>query len=137
MAALIITPDNVFPVSTLDSGNYKSRDLAGVVLVPGQSVYLDVNNLWQLADATALYTMFGVVISGSGVNQPVGVITFSGIILIGATVAQGTVYVVGPGAGQISPIEDLIAGQYTNIMGYGDATNQFVMQAYNLPIVKA
>jgi hypothetical protein len=125
VADLVITAANVKPGTGMNpNSQYKS----GATITQGQCVYLDTNNLWQLAKADTLIhsgqgVSVGIALNSALLNQPlsVGLIAPGGSpcqINLGATLAIGTVYVVAADtAGAIAPISDLSTGNIVTILG--------------------
>lgn len=98
--------------------------LAGATITAGEPVYLDVNNVWQLAkaDTAAHAACKGIALHGALTGQPLAVQT-SGNITIGATVVAGThYYVSGNNAGGIMPIGDFTTGQFITDLGIAIST---------------
>lgn len=126
MANLTITAANVLAGSgaRIERGYAAAQNLTG-----GQSVYLDTSTdppRWRQADADAAggtaSMVGGVALHSTSALQPVAVIT-EGDYNPGATVAVGTIYVVGATAGSIAPAADLTSGWYTAIIGIATTTS--------------
>lgn len=117
MTALSITAASVLPDT---DANY-FVGIAGVAITAGQLVYYDTTTgTYKLTDSDALATsqVAGVALDGAAAGQPV-VIQDKGTVTIGATIAAGVAYVASQTAGGISPLADLLTGDYLCIVGYG------------------
>jgi hypothetical protein len=127
-ADLTITAASVVP--GVNAVIDKTRN-AGATITAGQAVYLDTNNLWQLANAAgaaALRQAQGIALNSASSSQPLAVQT-AGQITIGATVVVGKVYVLsGANAGGVAPSTDLVTGWYTNTLGIGISTTVIALQ---------
>ena len=137
MAALVVVTANVDNVTTLGTTNYETSYDAGVVLTAGQAVYLDGSNVWQLATDAAVRAIFGICLGDGAVGQRMGVMFASGTIDLGVATVNGMIYCVGPVAGEIVPFADILSGQFYNILGYGNADDKIVLQAYSIPVAAA
>lgn len=118
MADLSITAASVTPGTAVTPVIDKTRNF-GATINAGQAVYLDTNNVWQLADAdgaAALRQCNGISLNSGASGQPAAVQT-AGSINIGATTAVGSIYILSNTAGGIAPSSDLASGWYTNIIG--------------------
>lgn len=120
MADLVITA-----ASVISSGR-KETGTAGATVTAGQVVYLDsADNKFKLADndsaTAAVRAPHGIALNGAATGQPLTVHT-GGSIVIGATVAVGTVYMLSSTAGGIAPVADLGAGDYNSTIGVATST---------------
>lgn len=115
------------PGSVVKYSNAKTAwGTAGTTITAGQSLYLDANtNLLMPAIDTsaAAAAAVGIALNGGSVNQPIQYITSGGVNL-GATLTLGVTYVVGAGAGGISPIADIGTGEYPTILGIAITTSR-------------
>ena len=133
MAALSVVANDVDNITALGTTNYEASYDAGVALTPGEAVFLDGSNLWQLATDAAIRATFGITLNTAAVGQKVGVMKISGTIDLGVATVNGMIYCVGPVAGEINPFADILTGLYYNILGYGNAADQIVLQPYLIP----
>jgi hypothetical protein len=127
MANITVTPANV----TAGAGAVVQRSYnAGASITAGQTVYLDpATNLWQLASANtsqATAVVAGIALHAASAGQPLAV-QVGGTINIGATVAVGTIYVLGATAGSIAPVADALTGWYTSIVGVAVTTTSLLL----------
>jgi hypothetical protein len=123
-ADLTITAANVLLVS----GN-KTGGTAGAALTIGLPVYLDTNNLWQIADSNAAGkdAATGITLSqAAAANQPVTVLadsSGSAVLGFGAILTAGETYIVSATAGGIAPITDAATGWKVCILGIALTTS--------------
>lgn len=113
MANLTITVANVLASKQAQINNSYNF---GATITPGEVVYLDSGNLWQLADSNASATTAkasGITLNGGSAGQPASVCTSDPAFTPGATVAAGVPYVVSETAGLICPSTDLATGDIT------------------------
>lgn len=99
----------------------------GATDTQGQVVYMDVNGVWQLAQATTLIGAglpgkVGILLNAGSVGQAATVQT-SGQITVGGTLVFGTTYVISAAvAGHMAPETDLLTGNYITILGVAIST---------------
>lgn len=101
------------------TGGKPSRGTLGVAGTAGQLVYVDTNNLLQLAKAdTAIHAnCVGVLVSSGGAGQPAYYLG-SGTVTIGGTMTLGeTYYISQNNAGGIMPHSDITTGNYVKVFG--------------------
>jgi hypothetical protein len=127
MPDLTITPTQV----VVGTGAQVETRYSSVAVTAGQSLYLNANNQWALAqcDGTALEASFGgIALNGAGIGQPVQAVK-TGLITLGAGAAPavGQVYVVPRTAGGIAPYSDLLSTDRVTVIGYGKAANQILV----------
>lgn len=119
MPDLVITPDSV--LAGTDAAFYQG--IAGAALTAGQVVTLDpATKQLKLADsnaAVALATVKGIALHAASVGQPLRIQT-NGTLTVGGTTV-GKIYVLSGTPGGIAPVEELLAGMYTSILGIGAA----------------
>lgn len=125
---ITITAANVIPGS---DATYFDRT-AGDTITAGQPVYLDsTDSKLKLADANAASaaaaTVKGIALHGAASGQPLKVQT-SGSITIGATVTQGTIYVLSATAGGIAPAADLATGHRVTVIGIATSASALKLQ---------
>lgn len=137
MAALTITAANV----GMSTGN-ASTVTYGETIAQGEPVRLDSSDQkYYLCNHTTTTDVAAVAIALTpGGADEIGVVMFGGTnqkIKIGATVAIGTVYVVGPTDGDINPSGDLASGDYVNIIGHAVSTTELLLTFNNLGVAVA
>lgn len=97
----------------------------GETITAGQAVYLKAadSRYWKAqADGTAAEAAaVGIALNGGAAGQTVQVLT-RGLITIGATVAAGVFYFVGPTAGGIGLSSDITSTHYVTKLGYATTT---------------
>jgi hypothetical protein len=142
MADLTITADDVLPGSNATIIKDKA---AGENFTAGQPVYLNATtDKWMMADSNVVIAtteQIGIAVSTGRTSQLVAVQT-AGTLDVGATLTKRTLYVVANGTGTgtitgeglISPIADLIAGDYLYILGWASATDELTMRVINTGI---
>lgn len=123
---LTITPANVAAQS---GASIDRSGTAGAAITAGQVVYKDSadGNKLKLADANAgtegadVRRPYGIALHGASAGQPLAVLT-GGDINLGATITEGTIYILSGTAGGIAPAADLVSGMSTVILGVGTGT---------------
>lgn len=111
------------------AGNTTQTRDASVAVTAGDSVYLDANNLVTPCenDQTATEALCaGVALNDAAAGQPVTYQT-GGQINLGATLVVGETYVVGAVAGAIAPVADVIATEFSTIIGVAISTSLLEM----------
>lgn len=128
---LSITAANVTP-----SAAAVVRDgLAGEAITAGKLLYRDptTNYTLKLADANsataAARVVCGIAINSASVGTKVNYVVSDPALVIGATVANGTVYVLSATAGGIAPLADLTSGWYAFVIGVGTSTTTVAFRA--------
>ena len=106
---------------------------AGETIVTGEIVYLDETNLtYKLAqnDGTLEESeAVGIAAHDANAGSPLLVVS-QGIIILGATAAPavGVVYMLSDTAGNIMPVTDHVATQYSTFLGIGFTGNALYMR---------
>ena len=118
MVDITVTPAEVLP----SSGARRELKVidTGVTVTAGQSVYVDAtSSKLKLADtdAAASAAASGIAELGGGPGQQIPVIYEDDALDPGATLVVGETYVVSTTAGGIAPLSDLVAGDFTTILG--------------------
>ena len=135
MAALSITAANVGLVDgTTQVVTY------GETVTQGQPLRLNSSdNEYYLCNHTTTTDVAAVAIALTpGGDGEKGVVLRAGSTIdIGATVAIGTVYCVGPSDGNINPTADLGSGDYVNIVGHAVSTSNILLTFNNLGVAVA
>lgn len=126
LAPITITPANVVP-----SVNAVYQDgFASVAINAGQLVVINtvqgnrpVGTYYKLADAVTNYQVVGMAVNNAGVEQAIQIIVADPALVLGAgTVAAGDVLYLSPVAGGMTKTyADILATQYTQIVGLGIA----------------
>lgn len=110
--------------------------LAAVTITAGQALYADdsVNPpVWRLAqcDGTAAESrVAGIALNGAAAGQPVKAQT-AGPITIGATLADGGLYVLSATAGGICLIHDLLATNRISVIGFSSSAALLQVRLWN------
>lgn len=123
MAALAITAANVLPsAAAVRVGNYN----AGVAITAGQAIYLDSNNLWQLASNAAVASQpTAIAANNAAVGQRVDAILSDPALTHGLTGVAAGDTIWGLTAGnQTKTLADLTAGTFTTMMGVALSATQ-------------
>lgn len=128
MADLVLTVANVVPGAT----STKSTGTANDTITQGQSVNKDPTDgkIYRSDNNSATAArrrVDGISLNAALAGQPVDFLT-GGDIVIGATVAVGTIYCLSGTAGGICPAADLVSGMETTVIGVAtSATNLNVL----------
>jgi hypothetical protein len=130
-ADLTITAANVTP-----SANAVIRSsTAGVAITAGQALYKDATASYalKLADANsataAARIVCGLALNSAAAGSPVNYVVTDPALVIGGTVANGTVYILSATAGSIAPLADLTTGMYAFVLGVGTSTTTIAFRA--------
>lgn len=130
-ADITITATNVTP-----SINAVPRDgTAGEAITAGKLLYRDPADSYKLklADANAATaaarTVCGIAINSASTGTKVNYVVSDPALVIGGTVANGTVYVLSDTAGGIAPVTDLTSGWYAFVLGVGTSTTTIAFRA--------
>lgn len=98
----------------------------GETVTQGQPIYLSTDNKWYKADANVSALVAGSAGLGvaltPGTASSYGYAVVGGPIIIGATVALATTYIVSATAGGVAPIADLASSSYNSIIGTAIST---------------
>lgn len=127
MAVITITAASVLP-STQAILNRQYNFGTGVT--QGQAVYLDVNNLWQLANALTSATtaaVRGVAVNAGSSGQPATVCTSDPAFTVGGTLTVGVPVIVGSAGGALNPVTDVATGWFTAVVGMPISTTQLAL----------
>ena len=121
MADLVITAANVIFVS----GN-KLTAIAEQAITAGQSVYAVAGSsgirLAQADGTVAESECVGIALHGCLTAQPITYAANGAVLLIGATTAKTTTYMVSAAAGGIAPQADLVSTNKITRIGYATDT---------------
>lgn len=118
MADVTITANSVFASTGAVLVTPTRR--AGVNIAAGQSVYLDTNKKWQLADTTTTVKAAAGGIAQMSVNAGLPLdVQKEGDMTIGGTLVTGTMYVVSDTPGGIKAVSALSTGEHLTILGFG------------------
>lgn len=124
MADLTITAASVLAsasASTLEG-------TAGATVTAGQPVYLDAaDGKLKLTDASSSAeetACVGIALNNASTGQPVEYVNEDDGFTPGATLVAGEVYAVSAAAGgAIAPVADLVATNYTQVLGVAISTS--------------
>lgn len=118
MADLSVTAANV------RSYGLQVQGISGEALTAGQAVRKNTSQQWVRAQSNSAVNSAttGIVLNTApGANQPVTV-HVGGPIDPGGTALAGKVYVQSATAGGIAPVDDIVAGMFTTVLGIGQAS---------------
>jgi hypothetical protein len=135
MAALTVTATQVLPGAAADTiPPVFETAIAGAAITAGQPVYLDAAGLYQPADSDSsalTATVVGMALNGAAAGQPVRVQTAGDVTMgAGAAPAVGTLYCVGPTAGDVVPVADLANPSRVSLIGVGIAGNKIRLRPW-------
>jgi len=122
MADLTITPANVLA----GTGSTQETGTAGEAITQGKVVYKQASTgKYFLADNNAVTAEVrqprGIALNSALANQPLTILK-SGDITIGATMVAGVAYYLSDTPGGISPVADLLAGEFVALIGLSKST---------------
>lgn len=112
---------------------------AGETITAGQGTYLHTDGKLYKTDTNdtaAKAELKGIALNGGAVDQPIQV-QLGGEITIGATVAVGIWYVLGPTPGEIIPTGDAAQDNFQTLVGYGKTAAILVLFFKTTNIQKA
>jgi hypothetical protein len=122
MANLTITATNV----QLNADSIPSFGIAGETLAPGQTVYLKSSDRrWWKARAGStvdLAESLAIVVTNATEGSQV-CLCGAGSLAVGTILTLNTAYVLSATSGLICPIGDLVAGNWTTIIGIPRSTS--------------
>lgn len=127
-------PISITAGSVIPSAQAKTVLLyAGTTITAGQAVYSDSAGVLQLTDSDASATAaqcIGIALNGGSTGQPIVVCTEDmGGLTIGGTVAAGDTIYTSPTAGGVTKTQaDVVAGNYTIILGVAFSTTKIYLQ---------
>lgn len=134
MADLSITAANV-KIHADGTSTQLDRILVGVAVTQGQALYLDSATSKYLkarADASGTATVAYVAMMPGGADSYIYAAKTDAIIDIGATLTQGTTYVLSSAAaGGVAPFADLSGGDYLSVIGVATDTDQLQLKFIN------
>lgn len=129
-ADLSITATSVVP-----SANAIIRNaVAGAVITAGKMVYKSsTDNKLYLADGDSASAgtrdCVGIAVTTAGIGAPCYFVIEDPALVIGATVTNGTIYVLSATAGGIAPAADLTTGWYATIVAVGTSSTTVAFRA--------
>lgn len=135
MADISITAANVQRVNSTDTTQI-AQGVAGATITAGQVLYIDAaTNTLKLAQATVLASsqVAGIALHGAASGQPVQY-AYDGELVVGGTLALGTVYVLSANAGGIAPSADLDTSSGTNygsLLGIAKSATTLILAIAN------
>jgi hypothetical protein len=107
----------------------------GEAATQGQGLYLnsgDSKYYKAKADSSGTATVAYIAMMPGSTNEYIYAAKSDAIIDIGATLSDGTTYVVSAGtAGGIAPFSDLTSGQYKSIVGVATDTDRLQLKFIN------
>lgn len=129
-ADLSITASSVTPGANAVTRTWA----AGAAITAGQLVYLSSTDFKvYLADANhgtaANRDVYGIALTSSALGAPCTVCLEDDDLTIGATVANGTVYVLSATAGGVAPLADATTGWYVAVVCVGKSTTKVAFRA--------
>lgn len=110
---------------------------AGATITAGKLVYKSAtDNKLYLADGdsgtTAVRDVVGIAVNTAATGSDCTYVTEDPLLVIGATVVNGTIYVLSATAGGIAPAADLTTGWYTTVIAVANSTTTFSFRAKGL-----
>ena len=124
------TPISTTPADVAISSNDAFTELvqAGEAITQGQPVYLSGNKYYKADNNASASTAAaaGVAITPAATDGYF-IMATRGTVNLGATLVVGTAYCVGPTAGQVNPVADLVAGDYITLLGIAITTSTLVL----------
>lgn len=136
LPGVFATDLSITATSVTPSANAVTRQgVAGAAITAGKLLYIDTadSNKLKLADAdsatAAARVVCGIAINSAAAGAPVTYVISDPALIIGATVANGTVYVLSATAGGIAPVADLTSGWYAYVVGVGTSTTTIAFRA--------
>ncbi len=130
---LTITATSVVPSTNAIIRN----SVAGAVITAGKLVYKSATDQkLYTADgdsATAgVRDCVGIAVTTAGIGAPCYYVIEDPALVIGATVVNGTIYVLSATAGGIAPAADLTTGWYATVVAVGTSTTTVAFRAKGL-----
>jgi hypothetical protein len=137
MSDLTITAANV----VADAGAKIEMKYALEAVTAGESLYQSLTDAKKVglydADAAApANALCGVALNSAGEGQPVAVMS-DGVLTIGGTVVQGTIYLGSDTAGGIRPAADLNSGDAVSVLGVAVSTTKLKLNIWNTGVAKS
>lgn len=135
MADVTITPANIEKVTTGASTSEVTLDAA--TTTAGGEVLRSTSTGYVKADNSSLTsaTISGIALGKGSESGPVDIFNSTGkVVDIGATLVEGTVYVVSSTAGNIHPYADLLTGERAYIVGIGNPDGQLLYYPKDLGV---
>lgn len=122
MADITVTAASVMATSTTTT----AQGTAGATITAGQPLYQDSTASFTLkpaqATSQAAAAMVGIALNNASSGQPV-TYAIAGDVTYNAALTKGSAYVVSAAAaGGVAPIADLIAGNFTSLIGVATST---------------
>lgn len=128
MVDLVVTPANV----QASAKALKEQGIAGATITAGQSVYLDTTDMrFKLADANGSTTqaaVVGIALNNASAGQPITVAYEDDDFSPGATVTNGTFYVLSANPGGVAPAADIVAGWRPALLFIGKPGNKATLK---------
>lgn len=118
---------------SLTSGRTASGTTGTVDITAGMPLTEDTTNeVMELAanTSTTLAAVAGIALHGSLIGQPVTWAVDGAVVDVGATLTEGTTYVLSI-AGKISPVADVGSGDVVTILGVGNSDGELILKINN------
>lgn len=136
MADISVTAASV----TLTSGQ-TDTGTAGATITAGQLLYKDTANSNVLKHAscaaTATAVVCGMALNGGASGQPIQFAKAGAILVPGATLGVGEIYVLSDGSGTYAPRADLTTGDKVVIVGYATTASSITLLLKDTVTTKA
>jgi hypothetical protein len=134
MADLVQTAANV---QLMQASAGTKEYVAGEAVTQGQPVYKATDNKAYLTDANvaAKHAAVGFALTPAATNESF-LVQQTGKIDLGATLTQGTIYVVSATAGKVAPEADLTTGDNVCILGIAESADTLKIAIINHNIAK-
>ena len=135
MADVTITPGNIEKVTAGTSTTEVTLETS--TTTSGGEVLRSTSLGYVKSDNSSLTsaTISGIAMGKGSAEGPVDIFNSPGkVIDIGATLTEGTVYVVSATAGGIAPYADLLTGARAMMIGVGDPNGQLMYYPKDLGV---
>lgn len=112
------------------TGAVKEQGVAGEAFDAGDFLYKDATtSKWMKADNTTATkaAASGVALTTAAVAEAPCVVQTSGAITLGSVLTKGEVYVIGAGAGNISPAADNGSAEFCTIAGIAASATSLIL----------
>lgn len=136
MADIVVTSASV----ALTNGQ-TDTGTAGATITAGELLYKDTanSNVLKAAScaATATAVVCGMALNGGASGQPITFAKAGAVIVPGATLGVGTIYVLSDGTGTYAPVADLTTGDKVVIVGYATTASSMTLLLKDTVTTKA
>lgn len=114
---------------------------AGATITAGQILYKDTANSNVLKHAscaaTASSVVCGMALNGGASGQPIQFAKAGAVIVPGATLGVGTIYILSDGTGTYCPVADLATSDKVVIVGYATTASSLTLLLKDTVTTKA